>query len=218
MVIDKAIIKDNLNKLQEDGDIKQFLDTLSSRGKVLLFGGAIRDWLLGNNPKDIDFVVDCPDAALKFLDKYKAEKNRFGGYKLYLKGTKIDLWALETTWAFKNDKTLLPTLPTITRTAFLTLDAIAYSTDSGEIYENGFEKTLESRVLDIMYEPNPFPYLCVSKSLCAMVKYDLNPSEKLIQYIRTQHDKGYNKRSFDKYTELVGSPYKYEECMAKVRK
>jgi len=52
------------------------------QGHVFLAGGAVRDEILGKEPKDIDLLVDIPDGGIKFAEwitkkikSYKAGAN-----------------------------------------------------------------------------------------------------------------------------------------------
>lgn len=216
MTLDISNIVSNLSKLQENSNLKQLLTQLSGLGPSLVFGGAVRDWIVGKTPRDIDIVIDCNIKNLSILDRYKGVKNKFGGYKLLVEGIEFDIWSLENTWALKNDTKFEKKLATIPFTAFLNLDAIAYRLDSQEIYENGFQRAMTSKVLDIMYEPNPYPFLCVSKALCALSKYDLSASDNLKRYVDEQKSRGYNKKSFEKYNEMVGINFNYEECLKRI--
>ena len=216
MTLDISNIVSNLSKLQENPNLKQLLSQLSGLGPSLVFGGAVRDWIVGKTPRDIDIVIDCSTKSLSLLDRYKGVKNKFGGYKLQVDGIEFDIWSLENTWALKNDAKFEKKLATIPFTAFLNLDAIAYRLDSQEIYENGFQRAMTSKLLDIMYEPNPYPYLCVSKALCALSKYELSASDNLKRYVEEQKSRGYNKKSFEKYNEMAGINFNYEECLKRI--
>ena len=64
-------------------------------GRIFLFGGAIRSILLGEEIKDLDFVILTQGKCeiLKFINKYNLEYtiNIFGGYKIKHNGTDIDI-------------------------------------------------------------------------------------------------------------------------------
>lgn len=38
------------------------------------------------------------------LRKYNTKINRFGGYKISFNDINVDIWRIENTWAFKNQK------------------------------------------------------------------------------------------------------------------
>lgn len=205
----------NLDSLKEDSQIAQLLNTVSGFGSSLILGGAIRDWFFGNPPKDIDIVVDCPASKLEALNEYSNKKNKFGGHKLTVGKTDFDIWSWEHSWALMNNPKFNRGLETITQAVFFNMDAIGYRLDTGEVVDNGFKAALESKTLDIVYEPNPFPFLQVSKALIMLKKYGLAPSVKLRSYVEGQQARGYNQGSFVRYQKLnYGDEiYNYDECM-----
>lgn len=211
------MIESNLLLLKQNPEIALLFDELTSLGPTMVLGGAIRDWTLGKPPRDIDIVIDCPASNLEWLeDKYKAERNRFKGYYLLVGGVEFDIWALDTTWALRKEKSLNRSLDKIPNTVFLTMDAIGYRLDTKETIDSGFAKTFETKQLDIVFEPNPFPFMCVTRALLGMVKYDLSPTNNLIRYIDEQKFRGYNKKSFDKFLELRKLEGNFEEAMRRV--
>lgn len=208
----------NLLKLREDSTIDQILTKLSDCGTTVVLGGAVRDWFFGKQPRDVDIVVDCPVDKLEFLLRFKAKKNKFGGFKLSAGKTEFDIWSLDSTWAFGNDPKLERKLEIVPETVFLNLDAITYCLKTGAILDKGFTQAMESRTLDIVYEPNPYPYLCVSKALIALSKYDLKPSERLKEFIGNQEGRGYSEASFNKYQNVNYGDviYKYQDCIKRL--
>lgn len=210
-------VESNLLILKQNPEIALFFEELISLGPSMVLGGAVRDWTLGKPYRDIDIVIDCPASNLEWLkDKYKAEKNRFKGYYLSVSGVEFDVWALDTTWALRNEKSLDRSLDKVPSTVFLTMDAIGYRLDTKEIIDGGFASTFESKQLDIVFEPNPFPFMCVTRALLGLVKYDLRPADNLIRYIEDQKSRGYNKKSFDKFLELRKLEGNFEEAMRRV--
>src|ERR1019366_6331226 len=186
------IAQRNLDSLKEDPQIAQLLNTVNGFGSSLILGGAIRDWFFGNPPKDIDIVVDCPASKLKSLSEYSNKRNKFGGHKLTVSKTDFDIWSWEHSWALMNNPKFNKGLDTITKAVFFNMDAIGYRLDTGEVVDNGFKAALESKTLDIVYEPNPYPFLQVSKALVMLKKYGMMPSAKLRYYVDDQKARGYN--------------------------
>lgn len=212
-------IKNSLDKIQEDASIAQMLHRIKSSGDVSILGGALRDWSLNRQPRDIDVVVNCSASKLDDLLQHKAKKNRFGGFKIELNKVEFDIWNLDSTWAFKNDPKFNKKMEEVPETVFLNIDAIMFDLCSNKILDKGFEQAMESKLLDIVYEPNPYPYLCVSKALIALHKYDMRPSKRLADFIRVQLDNGYTQKSFNMYQKVnYGDDriFNFEECLKRV--
>lgn len=210
-----AIAQRNLDSLKEDPQIAQLLSTVGGFGSSLILGGAIRDWFFGNAPKDIDIVVDCPASKLESLKEYSNKRNKFGGHKLTVSKTDFDIWSWEHSWALMNNPKFNKGIETITQAVFFNMDAIGYRLDTGEVVDSGFKAALESKTLDIVYEPNPYPFLQVSKALIMLKRYGLVPSVRLRSYVDGQQARGYNRGSFVRYQKLnYGDEiYNFDECM-----
>jgi len=211
-----AVIEGNLKKVQENSDVANLFSRLSSCGPAAIFGGAVRDWILTKSPRDIDIVLDCPTKSLEFLNSLKATKNKFGGYLVKINNIEFDIWNLDSTWAFGKDPKFKKNLKTLTQTCFFNMDAVLFYLDTGHLKDDGFTAAIESKKLDIVYEPNPFPFLCVSKALCALSKYEMTPSANLKRFIDEQMGRGYTKKSFTKYAEMKNIPLTYEEVIKRL--
>lgn len=216
VIVDTAVIDKKVEELRQNSAVSKLLDQLGEVGAPLIVGGAVRDWFVGKDFRDLDIIVDCPKLDLWFLYQYKAIKNKFGGFKLNVGDVDFDIWSLESTWALQNDATFEKKLITFPQTVFLNIDAVAYRLDTKEIYQNGFFQAVEDKVIDIVYEPNPFPNLCVSKSLCAFYKYDWTPSDRLRVFINKQLDLGYDQKIFDRHQRLNKTNYNYDECIKRI--
>ncbi len=159
----------------------------------MIFGGVLRDLLaFGNSaiPRDVDIVVgDASDADLEraFADLIY-EKTRFGGLRLRTKGWLIDMWTLPGTWAFRQGLMTHVSFDSLVQTVFLDVEAVAaeISTHPGsprKIYSAGFFEAMERQVLDIKFEPNPFPALCVVRSIITALHLNFALSRRLAEYI-----------------------------------
>jgi hypothetical protein len=112
-------------------------------------------------------------------------KTRFGGYKLCIEGKEIDIWELKKTWAIhhrpKFEMMLDELLPA---TSFFNITAIVFSmAENRFLYKKKFEQGISKRLLDIVYEPNPFPELCIVKTIEYVQRYRLRVSKHLRRYI-----------------------------------
>ncbi len=132
-------LKDYLNYTSSKRDeLKVFLNVVNEFGESAIFGGMIRDFLLGS-PKgfrgDIDIVVntDSLDELFFVFQNYPITRNKLGGLRIKLGSWDIDVWKLKDTWAFKNVNGLNVDLNNLPYTTFFGLDSISYNLRSKKI-------------------------------------------------------------------------------------
>jgi hypothetical protein len=139
-------------------------------------------------PRDVDLVIQ-PEQTVAFEAQFGSlirRRTRFGGYVLNVDGWRVDVWPLEQTWAIREGLVGPPAPANLTRSTFLNVEAVAMSLRVGRgrtIHESGFFESVRRRILDINLEANPFPDLCVVRSLIMAVTLDFSLSHRLVQYI-----------------------------------
>jgi hypothetical protein len=160
-----------------------------------LFGGTLRDLMLygvSRPPRDVDIVVDGPTAdelARAFAD-LGSRRTRFGGLHLQFEGWTFDVWPLSETWAFRHldqpaSERDFASLP---KTTFLNLEAVAVELAPSRakmrrVYTNGFFEALANRRLEINFEDNPFPALCVVRTLTTAAGLQFSMGPRLSRYL-----------------------------------
>lgn len=161
---------------------------------AVVFGGLLRDLVLYGpkaKPRDVDIVVDCsPEELVSHFRNYQFEQTRFGGLRVQYQLWNFDIWSLRDTWAFKisNIPVSFENLP---KTTFFNMEAVAADLGSSRgkeraVYSYGFESAVVSRILDINFEPNPFPQLCIVRALLMAAKHGFLISPRLATYITEQ--------------------------------
>lgn len=154
---------------------------------TFLFGGLLRDVLFHGpsaDPRDVDLVVggtttdELAAALAPFIDR----RTRFGGLQLVVSGVPIDIWPLEETWAFRRPGMPPASFAALPATTFLNLEGVALelllpSGQVGRLYACGFFEGVLDRTLEINYEDNPSPVLCVTRSLTLATRlgYSIGP-------------------------------------------
>ena len=166
------------------------------RWLVFAFGGVPRGLDADGGryvPRDLDLVFQDShfDEFAKVFAKQTVRSTRFGGLHLLLNGLEIDAWPLSRTWAFREGLISEVSFERLPETTFLNLDGIVleFATRPGRarrVYAQGFEKTQKRGALDIELEPNPFPALCVVRSLRLSVERQLPITPRLAGYCWTQ--------------------------------
>ncbi|MBA3925671.1 hypothetical protein [Listeria rustica] len=174
--------------LKKDKSVFDFVSQLSNENELIFFGGAIRDLYMSSEivvPRDFDIVlnssIDIDEVESYFYRSgYAYRKNRFDGFKVEIGKTEVDLWYLDNTWAFKNNKVEL-SVENLTSTVYLNLDGIAYNYNGGRLYNTVFEKAEKNKEIDIVLQENPQEKLNLLRALVFKEKYNYSLSENLIK-------------------------------------
>lgn len=147
---------------QSIGAFLNYISAAIPNGDVYLFGGVLRDLaLLGKSGfnSDIDLVVDGDwTHFVPYLQYLKANKNKFGGYRLFVGGWPVDIWHANETWAIKQGLVAYKGIASLIKTTVLNWDAILMNWRTKSfIYDDAYLDQLNSRILDIVLEENPNP-------------------------------------------------------------
>lgn len=182
-----SIVSSKVSELQKDVIFSELIYELDKYGEVCIVGGAIRDWIFGFPPKDIDLAVDTENESglYEYLSNIKNnERNSFGGYRIY--DEKFDIWSLAKTYAFTTDEfkslNIQPDFIGLAKTVFFNTDPI-YSLTKNHIYGDEFIKMLNTKTLSIVYEPNKSPINCIAKGLLHIKKYKLSVGKDFKDYV-----------------------------------
>jgi hypothetical protein len=158
---------------------------------AFLFGGVLRQLMVGPRatpPRDVDVVVDCArtEEIYPLFSTYPTRVNRFGGLSI-LTRIPLDIWAIPDTWAFVQNlwKAKPENLP---YTTFLNVEAIVASIDSTgrhgrKIYSSGFFEGLESQTLQLNSPHNPYPALCVVRTIIMAQRLNFWVGASLAEYM-----------------------------------
>jgi hypothetical protein len=167
--------------------------------QAVLFGGTLRSLLLSRlrhqrlgRPRDLDIVV-AGSSLDELRERFRASitrETRFGGLVLERMNWHFDVWPLQRTWAFLQDDTQLPRFSALPFTTFFNLEAIAVDvwTSPGRpraIYsgDDQFFKGIILRTLEINHEDNPFPALCIVRSLIMAWSTGFSMGPRLARYL-----------------------------------
>jgi hypothetical protein len=193
-------------------DIIEKLDELCLTTEVYLFSGIIRNYFLNIYQKrDIDIVINGDIDIYNEFKGYSITVNSFGGYKIMFPSGPLDLWFINDTWAFQHhQKTLNFNLEKkIPDTSFFNFSAIIFSLNKSEFYySRHFLRFLKYRKLDFVYKLNPNYPLCIINTLYYSNKYNLNISERLLNFTRElyqTHSYEYEKVQTKHFGEIIYS-------------
>jgi len=163
---------------------------------AVVFGGVLRDLALygpSERPRDVDIVTNCSSSELStWLSGFPVERTRFGGFRVRIHKWNFDIWTLHETWAFTTGS-MKPTFENLPRTTFFNIEGIAAQLNATPghkraLYSFGFAEAISSKILDINFEPNPFPQLCIIRALLTATRHGLLISSRLAYYIAARAD------------------------------
>lgn len=174
-----------------DKDVFYLLNKLSINCHVYIFSGIIRNYFLKiDDLRDVDIFIEGTIDLENIISNYKYRKNSFGGYKITINETNIDLWFLQDTWALNNSQTALDfdLAKYIPNTAFFNFSSIMFSFNENKFYYTKyFTRFLRDKKIDLVFIPNANYSLCVINSLYYSDKFKLKLTNKLKSYIKQLH-------------------------------
>ena len=172
------------------GKVRKLLDILVEQCDVYVFGGVIRNFLLGYPfHRDIDLVVYAKEKItlpIELLHGINIARNKFGGVKLSLPHITIDVWGLESTWGLLQTKGKA-TPYSLIRTVFFNFSAIVFDYKHQHfIYSDDFLRFYDSKTIDLVYGRNPYPTACVVNTCYYAQEYNFSIGKKLRTWISRQ--------------------------------
>jgi len=157
----------------------------SRRWRYVLLGGAPRDILLhgaGATPRDLDVVVDVPKVDALASAFPSLGRNHFGGLQGELLGVLVDMWPLGDAWSLRDDAQ--PTFEKLVQTTTFNVEAIAFEPALDlKVMDAGCCACLESKILELVFEPVPFPALNLLRAAIFCRRYELVPGPRLRAFL-----------------------------------
>jgi hypothetical protein len=173
-------------------NLREIVEALRrTKWDAVVFGGVLRDLALygpAERPRDVDIVVNCSSYELSaWLSAFPSQRTRFGGFRVRLHKWNFDIWTLRETWAFTASD-MEPTFENLPKTTFFNIEGVAAQLNTAPrqkraVYSFGFADAISSKILDINFEPNPFPQLCIVRGLLTAVRHRLVLSSRLARYM-----------------------------------
>ncbi len=157
-----------------------------------IFGGVARD-LLSNGLKaqvrDVDVVIGGVSTCdmRKTMKRHFIRDTRFGGLHMEHQGWLFDMWTLNDTWAFRESHVRHADFADLPQTTFLNVEAIAVELGGKKrkrtIYSHGFFEAFLNQTVEINLEANPYPALCIVRSLLTTSRLNFTMGPLLTRYI-----------------------------------
>lgn len=179
-----------------DKDVFELIDKLSKTTQVYIFSGIIRNYFLKiRDYRDVDVFIDGVVDIESLVKGYNYYINSFGGYKISIDNTNVDLWFLKDTWALKNSQSVLDfeLAKYIPNTAFFNFSSISFSFNEDKFYyTNHFASFVQNKEINLVFKPNANYALCVVNSFYYSDKFKLRLANKLKKHLRFLHKSNAN--------------------------
>lgn len=183
------IIHDEWKKLKKkDIDHEKFCSHLEQLPNIEIgiFGGAIRDWYLEKEPKDIDLVIKNSGPEYnEFIKKYRPGHNNFGGNVIVINRTLFDIWKLEETKPFTYgiDIPVQPSWGNLIKSVPFNIDSIVTVLYHQTYQYKFFEGLEENKIIEFVNKINPNPGKIARRALKFIKKYDLSLSKEVADFV-----------------------------------
>lgn len=172
--------------LKKDDSVNALLDSCNSVGEAYLFGGQVRDALLGSTGAfgDVDIFVSGP-LNPEFAERVSRihRRTNFGGMRLVVGRYDLDIWELAKSHAFRFERCPEKNVKGLLSTVCFSTDAVAVSLLSGRVLaDRSFNKTASSRVFEFVSKPSSLEILQVVRIARLCVKNAVSPDAEVCQY------------------------------------
>jgi hypothetical protein len=170
------------------------LPQLQEVGKLALIGGAVRDVARSGVSRfrsDLDFVLYDGDATSfqNLMKRLAAVENRFGGFSIRYERWKVDIWALERTWARTAGLRNVSRIHDLLDCTFFDWDAIVFDLHTKSIIAKpDYFESLNAFVMDVNLEENPNPTGSLVRALRRGALWQVRFGPKLTSFVRRQLD------------------------------
>lgn len=197
-----------INTILPSEEARLLLKELSSQCEVYVFGGVIRNFLLGYPfHRDLDFVV-CIDhplsLSIRLLRRFLISKNKFGGIKLTQGDFSVDIWNIKDSWGIMH-RGGKNTPYNLLNTVFFNFSAIIFDYNSPRfITSKYFDAFYNKRIMEVVYSHNPFPSSCIVNSFHYSQEYNFSIGKSLKKWIcKYAQDREYEQQQLRRYGEIL---------------
>lgn len=168
------------------------LPQLQKFGHLALIGGAVRDVArlgVSRFRSDLDFVLYDGNLSgfRNLMQDLSARQNRFGGFSIRYARWRVDIWALEDTWAHTAGLRQVSHIQDLVNCTFFDWDAILFDLQTRAIITKpGYFDSVQAYVLDVNLEENPNPTGSLVRALRRGALWKVRFGAKLTSFVRDQ--------------------------------
>lgn len=185
------IVADKRNVSAPTASMHEFLDYVCDAlplGELYLFGGVLRDMAMFGRrgfASDIDLVVEGDWRHLtRYLEKLGASRNRFGGFRLYVEGCPVDIWAACETWAIREGLVSYRGIESLTRTTILNWDAILFNWRTRVVIcPPNYFSDIQRCLMDVVLTKNPNPLGAAVRAFRHLCSKEAELTENAARYL-----------------------------------
>lgn len=172
--------------LKKDDSVSALLDSCNSVGEAYLFGGLVRDALLGSTGVfgDVDIFVSGPlDSEFAQQIARVHRRTNFGGMRLVVGRYDVDIWELAKSQAFRFERGPEKNVKGLLSTVCFSTDAVAVSLVTGNVLAHeSFNRTVKTRVFEFVSSPLSLEILQVVRIARICVKNGVKPNIDVCKY------------------------------------
>jgi len=202
MIDNVSEIKDYIKKkisliLEREPDLKEILYQIFLSGSAYIVGGFLRDAVNKKDCRDIDIIVDVDkEKLLQIVSSSDCTYciNRHGGIKLNLISLDVDIWSIESNWAFEQNLVSLSDdknsrLLSIAKGCFYNYDSLVMNLANYNFDFHYYKQFQDRQELDIlMFSPeyknlNPTTEANIIRAFFIKEKYEVGLSNQLEEYL-----------------------------------
>ncbi|HHA1915714.1 hypothetical protein L8P27_02625 [Enterobacter asburiae] len=156
-------VEDFFDSSEERKKTRAFINALVEQTQAWIFGGMVRDiGLYGPDgfTSDIDLVIDWSHQnltkALSALHIHQFTINKLGGLRFHYNGLDFDIWCIQDTWAFKNQKVKYENSDSLLKTTLMSWDSVLYDVKRKKVISTeSYLQDLQRRRLELVLQETP---------------------------------------------------------------
>lgn len=164
----KECLKRRINMtLQKEPELYKLLLQVFVYGTAYIVGGFVRDALLDKQNRDIDIIVEIDKKILYEIIEDSGcsyDINRHGGIKLHLASFDVDIWTIDSNWAFEKGLVNLKEskkcrLECIAKGCFYNYDSLVVNIHDKSFDIHNYRSFLKDKELDILMSSSSYKNL-----------------------------------------------------------
>ncbi|MHB1273788.1 MAG: hypothetical protein ACYCZD_13670 [Rhodanobacter sp.] len=172
--------------LRKDDAVSALLAACNSIGEAYLFGGLVRDALLGSSGVfgDVDIFVSGPlSEDVAGMVSRASLRTNFGGMRLVVGKFDVDIWELSKSRVFRLEKGRERNIKGLLSSVCFSTDAVAVSLAKGRVLADpSFNRTIKRGIFEFVRKPLGLEILQAVRIARITLKNDVKPDQEVSNY------------------------------------